>query len=432
METTEWMKSKHKNRNSNFWIPKDDINFTINKKYSNNKFSILFEENKDNYNGLNYSLKGKRKIKTADDINKKYNYIDKIEDINSKNSIESKKNKEIEKLNCITKIKQIKLSCLDNTQKNILKEWINECDKVYNFTIDMFNNKDPKFNLNYMKMNKYILDELYKDKKLAPYDTLNDEIQTVANNIKSCLTQLKNKNINYFTKKHIIRKRFRSILVRKNAISINGIFSSKSYLGKQELFKELITEIPDRDCRLIYDFKKDEVYLNIPYYSNKIISSKNNKNYDKLIKDNKDYIKSINKISTKLDTISKYKEEILKDINNIKKENQLISNRKNLVALDPGEKIFQTFYSSTECGKIGENIRIPILKYQKKIKKYQKLLSENKNEINGKSIKHKKQLNDIGYIMSVIINNIKDISYLVFNSNINRLFLNNILINNID
>lgn len=143
------------------------------------------------------------------------------------------------------------------------------------------------------------------------------------------------------------------------------------------------------------------------------------------IKHYKQLLKKINKTLIKInEQYKKYKEELLiplksdiiklkniiqkkKEYLELQKENQLIYNRKNIVALDPGERIFQTFYSPSECGLIGENMRITILKYQKKIKKYQKLLAENKNEINGNSIKHKKQLTEK---IQKKYNNIKNIT----------------------
>jgi hypothetical protein len=42
------------------------------------------------------------------------------------------------------------------------------------------------------------------------------------------------------------------------------------YLGNQPEFKDIITDLSDRDCRLLYDFKTEICYLNIPYYSKKI------------------------------------------------------------------------------------------------------------------------------------------------------------------
>jgi putative transposase len=87
---------------------------------------------------------------------------------------------------------------------------------------------------------------------------------------------------------------------------------------------------------LIYDSFTDEYFLNIPYYCSK-------------------------------------------------KE---IQNQKDVVALDPGEKIFMTYYSLDECGTIGKDIRLPILKEEAKIRKYQRILSQNKNKQN-KKLKHK-------------------------------------------
>ncbi len=87
----------------------------------------------------------------------------------------------------------------------------------------MFNSKDKNFTLSSIKINKYVL---YWNNKLSPYDTLTDEIKKICTNIKSCLTQLKNKNITHFTKKHMVEKRFRSILIRDLSININGIFTN--------------------------------------------------------------------------------------------------------------------------------------------------------------------------------------------------------------
>ena len=68
-----------------------------------------------------------------------------------------------------------------------------------------------------------------------------------------------------------------------------------------------------------------------------------------------------------------------------------IDNRKELVACDPGEKTFITYYSINEYGNIGDNMRMRILELQRKIKKYQSIIDKNKNK-NGKRIKNKKRL----------------------------------------
>ena len=91
----------------------------------------------------------------------------------------------------------------------------------------MFNNKDINFNLDYKKLKIYIFEQIYGDEsKLAPYDMLTDEVRIACSNIKSCLTNLKNKNITHFE----IRERkndrnFISILIPKHNINKNGIFT---------------------------------------------------------------------------------------------------------------------------------------------------------------------------------------------------------------
>ena len=46
-----------------------------------------------------------------------------------------------------------------------------------------------------------------------------------------------------------------------------------------------------------------------------------------------------------------------------------IINRKETVALNPGEKIFMSYYLFNDCRMIGNDIRNKILKYQSNIKK---------------------------------------------------------------
>lgn len=68
-----------------------------------------------------------------------------------------------------------------------------------------------------------------------------------------------------------------------------------------------------------------------------------------------------------------------------------IENRKEIVALDPGEKIFNYFYSNEQQGKLGDNMRAYILTVYKQIKKLQSDLKKKKNK-KGKKIKNKKAL----------------------------------------
>jgi transposase len=125
------------------------------------------------------------------------------------------------------------------------------------------------------------------------------------------------------------------------AINKNGIF--KNALKKMECsnFNKIILKHNiDKECKLMYDKKFNNYYLYII----------------------------------------------------IEKKYKNIENRKEIVALDPGEKIFLSYYSNNEIGNIGNNMRIFILKQQKKIKNLQSILKKNKNK-NNKSIKNKKMLN---------------------------------------
>lgn len=65
----------------------------------------------------------------------------------------------------------------------------------------------------------------------------------------------------------------------------------------------------------------------------------------------------------------------VKEIKNIKK-------RQKIVALDPGEKIFLTFYSLEKYGKIGENMREKILGILKRISKLQSIIEIDVNKNN--------------------------------------------------
>jgi len=68
-----------------------------------------------------------------------------------------------------------------------------------------------------------------------------------------------------------------------------------------------------------------------------------------------------------------------------------LKNRYEITSIDPGEKIFMYFYSNNLQGKMGDNMRIKILKIQRKIKKIQKILDKKINK-NGKKLKNKSKL----------------------------------------
>src|SRR5207249_2832699 len=57
-------------------------------------------------------------------------------------------------------------------------------------------------------------------------------------------------------------------------------------------------------------------------------------------------------------------------------EKKKIEDRQKIVAIDPGEKIFSTFYGTTSYGHIGEDMRKSYSKFEGKIRKLQSILSK--------------------------------------------------------
>jgi hypothetical protein len=226
---------------------------------------------------------------------------------------------------------------LNNNQKLIIKEWINNCKNLYNICIDK-HNTDPKyFNKGYKAIKKNLFNSIYgKIKKDTPYDVLTDEVRVFCSNLKSCYTNIANKNITHFklTKK-LKQKTNYSLLIPSKSINNKGLFITK--LGEINNFK--LNNLPIHDCRLYYNSHNDTYSLNIPT-----------------------------------------------DIRCKK-----IPNRESISALDPGEKKFMTLYGSQSNGYIGNDIRKPLLKIRDKIKKYQKVLSKGLNK-SGDFIKNTKQL----------------------------------------
>lgn len=69
----------------------------------------------------------------------------------------------------------------------------------------------------------------------------------------------------------------------------------------------------------------------------------------------------------------------------------IINNRKEVVALDPGEKIFNCFYSNEMEGKLGDDMRIKIIGWYRLIKKYHSVIDKKQNK-KGKKLQNKKIL----------------------------------------
>ena len=229
-------------------------------------------------------------------------------------------------------------------QHRLLQTKMKECLKVYNYCVQLANNKENPININILlsreKLRDLVLPLLYPNGNIQCYDTLDDEIRSFCSNVKSCLTNLKQGHIKHFEMKSRDFRGIQSIFIGQKAITSKGIYLK--WLGKlptwDKLYPFIIQKVTkvECDCRLVYDSLKLRYTLKIPYYTRKIS----------------------------------------------------VSNRNQVVALDPGEKVFMTYYSPQECGRIGHDIRVPILKEETQIRKLQRILSKGKNK-EGKRLKHK-------------------------------------------
>jgi transposase len=246
--------------------------------------------------------------------------------------------------NKIIKIYSVKVK-FSSFQHSILQEWIKQCTIVYNKCIEFSKreNIDKKILYDYTKLKLLVFKELYTEiDTTTPYDMLTDSVREFCSNLKSCVTNLKENNIDKFEIKEKTKKEVESVFVSGKSINTNGIYirnltKTKNFkIIYDKILKNINSEKIECDCRLIYDSFFKEYYLKVPFYTNV----------------------------------------------------KVVENREPVVSLDPGEKIFMTYYSLDECGMIGDNIRIPILQHEKKVRKYQRILKQNKNR-KQKKLKHK-------------------------------------------
>jgi putative transposase len=276
-------------------------------------------------------------------ISKSKKYSDTQKDIKIKESI-TKQNKDINNIGSTTKTIKCRIYP-DDKQIKILNTWFNECIKIYDFCVEKYN-IDKKYFETMSKFDKVkVFNDIYGDEvKDAPYDMLSDEVGVFFSNLKSCNTNLKNKNIKHFklTSKDVSGSQ--STFIPKTCIKKDGFYLS--LLGKMKGMNNIknvdLTKICDSRLLIDKSKEKNEYYLCIPYFE----KSKVNKN------------------------------------------------KMRIVALDPGEKVFQSYFSEFGYGQIGINMRNKILAIEKKIRRYQRILSQKRNDnklVDGKSLReHKK------------------------------------------
>jgi len=209
----------------------------------------------------------------------------------------------------------------NSAQRATLKLWFAECSRVYNKCVDLYNENPSNFPLNFKKSKLIVFSALYpaEQDKGCPYDILTDEVKTFCANVKSCLSNLAGGHIEGFKMKPKNTSVNQCIGVPKTAVKKGSFYPS--YLGRMS---GLDAETCECDSRVSYNHARDNYFMFLPQY----------------------------------------------------REKTIIADRADFVALDPGERIFQTYYSPSEWGKIGEDSRGRILKYESKIRKFQRILSK--------------------------------------------------------
>ena len=216
----------------------------------------------------------------------------------------------------------------------------------YESTLNGMKDKIENMDLNFMTLKKKILSEVLtenergKQNMVCPYAVLADEVRVYCSNLKSCITNKKNGNIGHFRLRERQSKRnFKTLLILSSLITDEGFY--KSYLGPIKNFRDLVPEEVTCDCRLVYDRKAKKFYLNIPRYHDK-----------------------------KLD-----------------------SDKKPLWVGDPGEVVFMSYYAMDEYGYMGENMKIPLLKYRNAISLLQRILSKRVNK-KGQPLRNRRRLKE--------------------------------------
>ena len=254
-------------------------------------------------------------------------------------TLQTKENKITTNTGKVIKTMSFKLHFNEN-QKQTVISWMKECLSVYNECIHLSNIRQDDLPLALNTLRALVFDRLYGDNpKPAPYETLGDEVRLFLSNRKSCLTNLTRKNITHFEIKTRIFRDFMSINVPATSVNKSSVF--KDLLGHIKGWPEIYKKIQETcqgssfcDCRIVYDKLIDCFLLKVPYYTTPVN----------------------------------------------------ILDRKKVVSVDPGEKIFMSYYSPEQSGHIGYDIRKPILNEQKKIKKIDRLL---KSKLNKKGTKLK-------------------------------------------
>ena len=261
-------------------------------------------------------------------VNSKKLIIEKLKKQKNKYDLENTKNQDI--INKLKNIEKEKYKKELENYKKIKKE--NE-----NATVKTKIKKPTKIKIKIEKIKNPPKPRRTNIKKPAPDETLKGEIKTFCSNLKSSRTNNFNDNNSFELGYKDISKK-QTIIVGERNIKSNGIFSQQLKKLECHNYKKIYKKHKiNKECKLMYNKLFDSYYL--------------------------------------------YIVEDKQDIN--------IENRKEIVAIDPGESIFGSYYSINEIGNLGKNMRVKILEIQNNIKQYQKKLKNKKYKNRKKQIKQR-------------------------------------------
>lgn len=152
-------------------------------------------------------------------------------------------------------------------QQNELKLWIEGYRKIYNETLTvikrMIKNKEPKIcDWKYIRTYKMLnIKNNIIDQYNIPSNTADGAFMDVCRNLKSCLSNLKNKNIKHFKMRYIKQsKQQQCIYIPKGSIKENGFSVRK--LGNMLNIENYDYKNIKHDCKLLY--RNNEFSLLIP------------------------------------------------------------------------------------------------------------------------------------------------------------------------
>ena len=235
------------------------------------------------------------------------------------------------------KIKELKQKATEK-HKQEMKEYnkkVQENKKKHIKTI-LIKPKKEKIKIEKIKKPRKPKGEMIK--KPAPDEMLKSEIKIFCTNLSNARNQaFENKKYgdDAFEMKHKNVKIIQTVSIDSRGLSKNGIFIRTLGNLKCENWEKIVQKYDlKKECKLQYDAILNKYYIYVIFETEEIQTKKRNE----------------------------------------------------VVALDPGEKIFNYFYSNEMCGKLGNEMRNPILKLRNKISKYESIL---KKKINKNGIKKK-------------------------------------------